>query len=299
MNVLSALNRPVHDLFVSQDGRTTLEVRQAVHPLMAKSFDTTALREHFHIGGLFAANQTRLVYSHVDRFVVGGAVPTGESLMLEALKPIGTASFMQRRELGVLNIGGPGKVQVGATGYSMGALDSLYVGMGAGEVSFSSTDAKNPARFYLLSTSAHAAHETRLIRQDQARQIRLGAQETSNLRTIFQVIHPDILKTCQLVMGFTMLDPGNIWNTMPSHVHDRRSEIYLYFNMAPETRIFHMMGEPQETRHLVMANEEALISPGWSIHSGAGTASYTFCWAMAGDNQDFTDMDMIAMADLR
>ncbi len=279
MNAHSALNRSTHESYISQDGRMTLEVRQAVHPLMAKGFDTTALREHFHIGGLFVADQTRLVYSHVDRFVVGGAVPTGAALKLEALKPIGTASFMQRRELGVFNIGGPGTVHVADKAFAMGRLDSLYVGMGAGEVSFTSDDARNPARFYLLSTPAHARHETRLIRQDQAKQIRLGAQETSNLRTIYQVIHPDIMPSCQLVMGFTMLDPGNIWNTMPSHVHDRRSEIYLYFNMAPETRIFHMMGEPQETRHLVMANEEALISPGWSIHSGAGTANYTFCWA--------------------
>ena len=277
----------------------TIDVRQATHPAHARRFDTSELREQFHIGGLFAPGETRLTYTHVDRFVVGGCVPLGDGLALTAPKAIGTASFLDRRELGIVNIGGPGFVTVGSDRYELGRGDSLYVGRGAGEVALHSASAADPARFYLLSTPAHATHPTVRIPLEKARRLDLGAQETANKRTIHQVIHPDVCDSCQLVMGITRLDPGSVWNTMPAHVHDRRSEVYLYFDLAPETRVFHLMGEPQETRHIVMSNEEAVISPGWSIHSGCGTANYSFIWAMAGDNQDFNDMDFVAMGDLR
>jgi 4-deoxy-L-threo-5-hexosulose-uronate ketol-isomerase len=277
----------------------TIDVRQASHPESAKRFDTTELREHFHISGLFAEGTIRLTYTHVDRFVVGGAVPLADGLTLSAPKPIGTPSFLDRRELGVVNIGGAGAVTVGSERHDLARGESLYVGRGAGEVTFHSADAANPARFYLLSTPAHATHPTVRITEADARRIDLGAAATANVRTIFQVIHPDVCASCQLVMGITRLKEGSVWNTMPAHVHDRRSEVYLYFDVAADTRVFHLMGEPQETRHIVMANEEAVISPGWSIHSGCGTSNYSFIWAMAGDNQDFADMDFVAMDGLR
>ncbi len=277
----------------------TIDVRQATHPEHARRYDTTELRQHFHIGSLFQPGQVSLTYTHVDRFVVGGAVPLGDALLLTAPKPVGTASFLDRRELGIVNIGGAGAVMVGTDRHRLGRGDALYVGRGAGEVTFQSDDAGNPARFYLLSTPAHATHPTVRIAEADAKRIELGAAASANLRTLRQYIHPDVCASCQLVMGITRLAEGNVWNTMPAHVHDRRSEVYLYFDLAPETRVFHLMGEPQETRHIVMANEEAVISPGWSIHSGCGTANYSFIWAMAGDNQDFTDMDFIAMGDLR
>jgi 4-deoxy-L-threo-5-hexosulose-uronate ketol-isomerase len=278
---------------------THITVRQADHPESARRFDTSELRAAFHIGDLFAPDEVRLTYTHVDRFVVGGAVPVRGALRLECPKPIGTASFLERRELGIVNIGGPGTVTIAGREHPLGLREALYVGMGAGEVSFASTDAANPARFYLLSTPAHASHPTVRITEANARRVDLGAPESANVRTIFQMIHPDVCKSCQLVMGMTRLAEGSIWNTMPCHVHDRRSEIYLYFDMAADTRVFHLMGEPQETRHMVIANEEAIISPGWSIHSGCGTRNYSFIWAMAGDNQDFTDMDFVAMETLR
>lgn len=278
---------------------TTISVRQACHPDAVRRFDTAELREAFHIGGLFAPGEVRLTYTHVDRFVIGGAVPVGETLKLECPKPIGTTSFLDRRELGIVNVGGTGQVSIDGIAHRVGRREALYVGMRAGEVSFASDDVSNPARFYMLSTPAHATHPTVLITEANAKRIELGAPESANVRTIFQMIHPDVCASCQLVMGMTRLDAGSIWNTMPCHTHDRRSEVYLYFDMEPDTRVFHLMGESQETRHLVIANEEAIISPGWSIHSGCGTRNYSFIWAMAGDNQDFTDMDFVAMETLR
>ncbi len=277
----------------------TIDVRQATHPESAKRYETAELRRHFHIGTLFEPGRINLTYTHVDRFIVGGAVPLREALALTAPKPVGTASFLDRRELGIVNIGSAGSVTVGGQRHMLGRGDALYVGRGAGEVTFHSDKAEDPARFYLLSTAAHASHPTVRIGESDAKRIDLGAAATANLRTIRQYIHPDVCASCQLVMGITRLAEGSVWNTMPTHVHDRRSEIYLYFDLGPDVRVFHLMGEPQETRHIVMANEEAVISPGWSIHSGCGTASYSFIWAMAGDNQDFTDMDFVAMGDLR
>jgi 4-deoxy-L-threo-5-hexosulose-uronate ketol-isomerase len=277
----------------------TIDVRQATHPEHARRYDTAELREHFHIGGLFRPGAISLTYTHVDRFVVGGAVPLAEPLMLTAPKPIGNASFLDRRELGIVNIGGPGVVSVGGERHALARGEALYVGRGAGEVALHSSSAAEPARFYLLSTPAHMTHPTVRITEANAKRIELGAVATANVRTIFQMIHPDVCKSCQLVMGMTKLKDGSVWNTMPAHIHDRRSEVYLYLDVPADARVFHLMGEPQETRHIVMANEEAVISPGWSVHSGCGTSNYSFIWAMAGDNQDFTDMDFIAMGDLR
>jgi len=285
--------------FLSLDGQTTMEVRHVSHPDAVKTFTTDQLRRHFLIESLFVPGKVMLTYSHVDRLVVGGAMPVATSLPLEALKPIGADRFLRRRELGLINLGGAGRVIVDGRAFELGARDSLYVARGAHDVRFESASASEPAKFYLLSAPAHATHETQKIALADARRISLGARETANVRIIHQVIHPEICKSCQLVMGFTVLEAGSVWNTMPTHLHDRRCEVYCYFDLSPETRVFHFMGEPSETRHLVVANEQAVLSPSWSIHSGAGTGRYAFVWAMAGDNQDFDDMDMLAMSELR
>ena len=276
-----------------------IESRQAIDSATAASFGTDRLRKEFLIENLFRPGEVSLTYSHLDRLVVGGAMPAGKALKLTPVKQAGTPSFLDRRELVVVNIGGAGKVTVGKSVHELDHRDMLYVGMGAGEVSFASAKAKEPAKFYLLSAPAHHAYDTRLVKIGDAKRLDLGSQTTSNERSIFQFIHPAVLQTCQLVVGMTVLAPGSVWNTMPCHVHDRRSEAYLYFALNDDARVFHFMGEPAETRHLVVKNEEAILSPGWSIHSGCGTSNYTFIWAMAGDNVDYTDVDPVAMADLR
>lgn len=276
-----------------------IDVRQVNHPEAVKHFDTEMLRRHFLIESLFEADDIVLTYSHIDRLVVGGAMPVAGTLDLAASKPIGTKSFMARRELGVVNVGGAGRVEADGAVHHLDTHEALYVAMGAGEVRFESVEAANPAKFYLVSAPAHARHKTVKISRQTANIRELGSAAQSNERTIFQMIHPDVCASCQLVLGMTILKPNNIWNTMPSHTHDRRSEAYLYFDLPPEARVIHLMGEPNETRHLVVGNEQAILSPGWSIHSGVGTSSYAFIWAMAGDNQDFDDMDMVPMGDLR
>lgn len=276
-----------------------IEIRQASHPDAVRGFDTAALRRHFLLEQLFVPGEVSLTYSHIERFVIGGAVPTGTPLALPAPTPLGTPSFLARRELGIFNIGGPGRVRVGNAVHDLAHRDGLYAGMGAGEVSFESVEAANPAKFYLLSTPAHASYDTVVIPLARAKTMTLGDQATANRRTISQMIHPDICRSCQLVMGMTRLDEGSIWNTMPTHVHDRRSEVYLYFDLAADARVIHLMGEPAETRHLVVANEQAILSPNWSIHSGVGTRAYTFIWGMGGDNVDYTDMDPVTMDMLR
>lgn len=274
-------------------------IRFAIDPAAAAAMGTDELRHHFHIGDLFSAGRIRLTYTHYDRMIVGGAAPAGDRLALDAIKPTGTKNFLDRRELIAVNIGGPGTVEADGQSFALAARDMIYVGMGVEAVSFGSDDASNPAKFYLLSAPAHQTHPTKHIRIGDAKRLDLGSQETSNERSIFQFIHPEGAKTCQLVVGMTQLAPGSVWNTMPCHIHDRRSEAYLYFDLAETARVFHLMGEPDETRHLVIANEEAILSPGWSIHSGAGTSNYAFIWAMAGDNVDYTDVDAVAIADLR
>jgi 4-deoxy-L-threo-5-hexosulose-uronate ketol-isomerase len=240
-----------------------------------------------------------LTYSHIDRLIIGGAMPGADRIALPTPKSVGTDAFLKRRELGIINVGGAGRVVVDDESHELARRDALYIGKDAGEVAFESIDASQPAKFYLVSTPAHAACETVKIPQEKANTIRLGEQSTANKRTIYQYIIPGVCESCQLVMGLTQLEPGSMWNTMPCHTHDRRSEAYLYFDLNEDHRVVHLMGEPQETRHLIVANEQAILSPGWSIHSGVGTNHYAFIWAMGGDNQDYTDMDMVSMSELR
>ena len=277
----------------------TIEIRQVSHPEAVKRFDTEELRRHFLIERLFSLGDVLLTYSHIDRLIVGGAMPGQDRIVLPTPKAVGTDAFLKRRELGIINIGGTGRVLVGGTAHELAHRDGLYVGMGAGEVAFESADANEPAKFYLVSTPAHATYETIKIPKEKANSFKLGEQATANKRTINQYIIPGVCQSCQLVMGLTQLEPGSMWNTMPCHTHDRRSEAYVYFDLNEDARVIHLMGEPTETRHLIVANEQAILSPGWSIHSGVGTSHYAFIWAMGGDNQDYTDMDMVAMSDLR
>lgn len=270
------------------------QTRYSIDPATAKTLDTDQLRDHFHVDGLFADDEINLVYSHYDRLILGSVVPVGKALTLDNVKETGTPSFLDRRELGVLNIWDTGTVTVGGADHVVENGEVLYVGMGAGPVSFSGA-----GRFYVLSAPAHQTYPTKLIKLADARRVEMGSGETANERVIIQFLHPEVCQSCQLSMGYTKFAEGSVWNTMPAHLHDRRMEAYLYFELPADQRVFHLMGEPSETRHIVMANEQAVISPPWSIHSGAGTSSYTFCWAMAGDNVDFTDMDMVTMEDLR
>lgn len=272
----------------------TAQTRYAIDPAYSKTLDTQELRDHFHVGGLFGEGEIKLVYSHYDRLILGSAVPGKGVLTLDQTPETGTKTFLERREMGVLNIGETGTIKVDGTTYEVANGEVLYIGMGGGAVEFAGA-----GRFYILSAPAHQTYPTKLIRESDAKRVELGSPEQANERVIIQLLHPDVCQSCQLLIGYTQFKPGSVWNTMPSHVHDRRMEAYLYFNLDQDQRVFHLMGEPSETRHLVMANEEAVISPPWSIHSGAGTGSYTFCWAMAGDNVDFTDMDMVPMDVLR
>jgi 4-deoxy-L-threo-5-hexosulose-uronate ketol-isomerase len=277
----------------------TIDIRQVCHPEAVRHFSTAELRRHFLIEELFVSGEIKLTYSHIDRLVVGGAVPTSRGITLETHKQIGSPNFLDRRELGVVNLGGAGRVTTDGATHELAPRDALYVAMGTREIRFESADSANPAKFYLVSTPAHARHETVKIGLDRARRVDLGDPANGNVRTIFQMIHPEVCRSCQLVLGMTQLKPGSMWNTMPAHTHDRRSEVYVYFDLNPDARVFHFMGEPNETKHLVVANEQAILSPGWSIHSGVGTSNYAFVWAMGGDNQDFADMDMVPMDALR
>lgn len=279
--------------------KTDYTIRHAVSPMEAAAMATDELRSNFHIADLFQQGRTVQVYTHYDRMIIGGAMPLGEALDLEPIKPTGTPNFLDRRELVAVNIGGPGTVEAGGENHRLDARDMIYVGMGTQAVRFASDDAANPAKFYLLSAPAHQAYPTRLIRMSDARRLEAGSRQTSNERSIFQFTLAEGVRTCQLVVGMTQLAEGSVWNTMPCHVHDRRMEVYLYFDVPETACVFHFLGEPDETRHLVMRNEEAALSPPWSIHSGAGTSSYTFIWAMAGDNVEFTDMDPVSMDTLR
>ncbi len=277
-----------------------LEIRQGINAKYAKSLDTTELREEFLIESVFQADDITMTYSHTDRIIVGGVCPVDRVLEIgqEYNKVVGTEFFLQRREVGFINIGGDGVIETDNERFDVAFEEALYVGAGVRELKFSSKDPKNPAKFYFNCTPAHTAHPTTKITLDQASPVTLGSPETSNERTIYKYIVPDVLTTCQLLMGMTKLAPGSLWNTMPCHRHERRMEAYFYFNMEPETAVFHMMGEPQETRHLVVRNEQSVISPSWSIHSGVGTKNYTFIWGMCGENQTFDDMDHISVSEL-
>ncbi len=276
-----------------------MDIRHAVHPEHARTFGTEALRQHFLIENLFVQNQIQLVYSYYDRLIVGAALPLAPLKLSIDPQIIGCATLLERRELGVINIGGKGAVSVDGESFELERRDGLFVGMGAADIQFSSQDDANPAKFYLACAPAHTHHPTRRIAFAAAEPMEMGAPEQCNERTIRKYIHPDGVPSCQLVMGMTTLKPGSVWNTMPVHTHPRRIEAYLYFNLSSEDLIFHFMGEPSETRHLVVRNEQAVLSPSWSIHSGAGTAAYTFIWSMAGENQTFTDMDGVPMEDIR
>ncbi len=276
-----------------------LDVRYAQHPDDAKKYDTEALRKHFLIEKVFVDDEVSFTYSHSDRIIAGGIMPVNKKLTLEAGKEMGVDSFFERREAGIINVGGVGAVTLDGERYELGNKDGLYVGMGVKDITFSSVSADEPAKFYFNSSPAHHAYPHTKIEIAQAQPLRLGDEKTLNKRTFYQYVHPDVCKSCQLVMGLTILEPGSVWNTMPCHTHERRMEVYFYFDMAQDTRVFHFMGQPQETRHLVMANEQAVISPSWSMHSGVATSSYTFIWGMCGENMTFDDMDHVAMNELR
>jgi len=263
-----------------------------------QTMTTSELRDTFLIDGLFQPGQVTLTYVDLDRTVVGSVVPVGQQLVLPTDDMLRSLYFTERRELGILNIGGAGKVTVNGTPFELQKLDALYVGRGNEEIVFSSTDASQPAEFYLLSYLAHTEYPTQLIRSAEQSKVTLGAPETANLREITKLIHLEGTRSCQLVMGFTRLASGSVWNTMPPHTHMRRSEVYLYFDIDAEQRVIHLMGPGHETRNIVIANKQVVVSPGWSIHAGVGTKNYTFCWGMGGENQVYSDMDALAIADL-
>jgi 4-deoxy-L-threo-5-hexosulose-uronate ketol-isomerase len=273
--------------------------RYAISPRETAAMNTQQLRENFLIEDVFVAGEIELVYTHYDRMIVGGATPTTEPLTLPCPENLKADFFLQRRELGILNTAAPGTVTVDGTVYELGNQDCLYVGKDAKEVVFASTDGNQPAKFYLLSAPAHHAYPTRRMTQAEATPVELGTPETANERTIYKYIYLEGIQSCQLVMGLTRLKPGSVWNTMPSHVHDRRMEAYLYFDLPENQRVLHMMGQPQETRPLWVSSGQAILSPPWSIHTGCGTSNYTFIWGMAGENLEYTDMDPVTIHDLR
>jgi 4-deoxy-L-threo-5-hexosulose-uronate ketol-isomerase len=276
-----------------------LDIRYANHADDMKRYDTAGLRSHFLFDKVFIPDEISLCYTHVDRMVFGGAFPQKKELSLEGGKDFGSDTFLDRRELGIINIAGKGAVSLDGQKYPMKKGDGLYVGKGTGNIIFSATDPADPPKFYLASAPAHTAYPAVFIPIEKANPRKLGEASTVNVRTIYQYVHPAVCQSCQLVMGMTVLEEGSVWNTMPCHTHERRMEVYLYFDMKKDQVVFHLHGQPQETRHIVMNNEEAVISPSWSIHSGVGTGSYTFIWAMAGENQTFDDMDNIKTTDLR
>lgn len=275
-----------------------MEIRYPSSPADFRTYDTKRIREEYHIQSLFTQDNKRIVYSHFDRIIVAGLMPVYNSLTLGGEDELGSEYFLERRELGCINIGGAGVVTAEGQKYPLENGDGLYVGRGVRELLFESVDNSNPAKFYVTSSPAHASYPTVLIKEKSARHLELGTAENCNKRVITQYLHPSVLKTCQLSMGLTRLSPGSNWNTMPCHTHKRRMEVYLYMELGPDDVVFHIMGTPTETRHIVVRNEEAVISPSWSIHSGVGTKAYAFIWAMCGENQDFDDMEPVDMRSL-
>ncbi len=276
-----------------------MEIRYLADPIRFQRMTTDEIRATFLVDRLFQPEKIYLLYADVDRAIIGSAVPGKKALALEVAKELGTEYFCERREIGVLNIGGTGVISVDGKDYQLGNRDGLYIGSGSREIRFSSNDPKVPAAFYLLSFPAHQSYPTRSAKLSDAEAVHLGSPETANQRTIYKYIHPRGIPSCQVVMGFTVLAQGSVWNTMPPHTHGRRMEVYLYFDMAPDTRVFHLMGPADETRHIVIADRQAVISPSWSIHSGVGTGAYTFCWGMGGENQTFEDMDAVGIEEIR
>lgn len=276
-----------------------MEVRYANQPSDVKHYTTEELRKNFLLQDMFQPDVCKMVYSHVDRMIAGGICPLAPQDLKVDKGMGGVQYFLERREMGVINIGGAGKIAVDGKAYPLKATDGLYIGRGAQTVIFSSDDTKKPAKFYFNSAPAHATYPTVKIERSSIKGNHMGAITNSNERTIYKYIHPEGVKSCQLVMGMTALEPGNMWNSMPCHTHDRRAEIYLYFALPEDDIVFHYMGQPTETRHIIIHNEEAVISPSWSIHCGVGTHNYTFIWGMAGENQVFDDMDAVEMKDMR
>ncbi len=261
--------------------------------------NTAELRNNFLMEKLFSPNQIHLTYSHYDRMILGGIMPTNEVLSLGNYEELKSDYFLERREIGIINVAGDGKVLVDGDTYDVNKLDCLYAGKGTKSIRFESIDAENPAKFFVLSAPAHKAYQTKLMTKDDASPAHMGAIETANQRTIYKYIHLDGIRSCQLVMGLTVLQNGSVWNTMPAHTHDRRMEVYCYFDVQENQGVMHLMGQPQETRHLWVSNHQAIISPPWSVHSGCGTANYSFIWGMAGENQSFADMDFVSINNLK
>ena len=280
-----------------------MDIRYSANQRDFKRYTTEEIRREFLIETLFKPNEVTATYSHVDRMVAFGCMPTNETVSLDkgidVWHNFGTKFILERREIGIFNVGGTGTITADGTEYKLAYKDCLYVTMGTKEVTFKSEDAAKPAKFYMVSAPAHKPCKTKFLSIKDARKVPCGAMETANDRVINQFIHPDVLETCQLSMGMTALKPGSVWNTMPAHTHERRMELYFYFEVPEEDVVFHMMGEGQETRHIVMKSEQAVISPSWSIHAGCGTSNYTFIWAMGGENKAFDDMDDIKKTDLR
>ncbi len=285
--------------------KTNYELRYAAHPADAKSYDTVRLRKDFLIEKVFSADEVNMVYSMYDRMIVGGAMPVKESLKLESIDPLKAPFFTTRREVGIFNVGGDGIVTVGSEKFELGYKEALYIGAGDREVSFASKDSAKPALFYFNSTTAHKEYPCQKITKelvksiDSKLQVEMGALETANHRTVNKMLVNQVLPTCQLQMGMTELEPGSVWNTMPAHVHSRRMEAYFYFEVPAEQTVLHLMGEVDETRHVFMQNNQAVLSPEWSIHSAAGTHNYTFIWGMGGENLDYGDQDFSKITDLK
>lgn len=275
------------------------ESRYPTHPDDVKKYDTEQLRQHFLVDNLMQPDKLVLCYTHYERVLVGSAVPVKAAIVLEAVDALKADYFLERRELGVINVGGAGKVVVDGTEYPLQTKEGLYVGMGAKDVSFYSDDASTPAKFYLNSAPAHCSYPTKHLTMDNCTVLQMGSQQTSNERAIHQLMIRDVVQTCQLQMGLTVLKPGSVWNTMPAHQHDRRMEAYFYFDLADDQRVCHFMGQPQQTRHIWVASEQAVVSPAWSIHSGCGTSNYAFIWGMAGENLDYHDMDKFPASAMR
>lgn len=276
-----------------------LDIRYNNHPEDSKHYDTKTLRERYLIDQIFEKDEILFTYSHHDRIIAGGVMPVTKEVHLPVTKDLGTTFFLERREMGIINIGGSGYIVLDGKKQLMASRDGMYIGSGTKEVIFASDDPKNPAKYYVNSAPAHMSYPTVHIPFAKANPNKWGAPKTLNERTIYQYVHPAVCQSCQLVMGMTILNEGSAWNTMPCHTHERRMEVYFYFNMAEDTRVFHLMGQPDETRHIVIKNEQAVISPSWSIHAGVGTSDYTFIWGMCGENKTFDDMDFVKMSDLK
>lgn len=276
-----------------------MEIRFQSSPKEVKGMCTEELRANFLVQNLMQKDALKLVYSHYDRVIVGGVQPVAQSVSLPNEAELRADYFLQRREIGIINVGGKGRVTADDTGYELDKLDALYLGKGTQSVSFASVDAASPAQFFIMSTPAHHTYPNRKMTKEEAAPVQLGETATANQRSLYKYIHQDGIQSCQLVMGLTILKDGSVWNSVPPHTHTRRMEVYFYFDLPEAHRVFHLMGQPQETRHIVMANHEAVISPPWSVHCGPGTTNYGFIWAMAGENYTFTDMDPVAIGEMR